>query len=39
MNELIKLLDIDTNKPMGYIKIFALFAIIGFVASMVKDFI
>lgn len=37
MKELIKLLGIDLDRPMGYVKIVVAFIIVGFVVSMVKD--
>ena len=37
MNELIKILGIDTDKPGDYLKIFIFFVIVGFVKSMLGD--
>lgn len=37
MQELMKLLGIDLNRPMGYVKIAVASLILGFVVSMVKD--
>lgn len=37
MQELMKLLGINLDSPMGYVKIAVAFLIMGFVASMVKD--
>ena len=37
MQELIKLLGIDLDHPMGYVKIAVAFTIFGFVFSAVKD--
>lgn len=37
MQGLMKLLGIDLDRPMGYVKIAVVSAIMGFVVSMVKD--
>lgn len=37
MQELMKVLGIDLDRPMGYVKIAVLSLILGFVVSMVKD--
>lgn len=37
MQELMKLLGIDLNRPMGYVKLGVASLIMGFVVSMVKD--
>ena len=37
MQELMKLLGIDLNRPMGYVKIAVASLILGFVVSMMKD--
>lgn len=37
MKEFMKMLSIDLDSPMGYVKLAVAFTILGFVASMVKD--